>query len=643
MKKALFFTLLAISFFALSSFINILNAQVAQRWLVRYNGLGNGEDDATAMTIDASDNVYVTGASTGTGTGLDYTTIKYNASGAIQWTARYNGVGNGTDFSQSIAVDGSGNVYVTGSSTGIGTGPDYATVKYNSSGVQQWAARYNGPGNGFEMALSLTVDGSGNVFVTGSSAGNGTNYDYATIKYSSAGVQQWVSRYNGPANNVDIAYSVVVDGSGNVYIAGASSGSGTSSDYAIIKYNSSGIQQWAARYNGPGNSDDEAFCITIDGSGNSYVTGYSKGSGSSGLDYATIKYNPSGLVQWLQRYNGPGDSSDIASALTKDASGNIFVTGQSFGSTSNYDYATIKYNSTGVQQWIARYNGPGNNFDGANSIAADNSGNIYITGESRGVGTGSDYATIKYNSSGAQQWVQRYNSSNGSDEAKSIAVDDYGGVFVTGQSFGTNIDYCTIGYIQTPPAPELISPPNNSTGITLTPILDWSDVPTANIYRVQVSTNSGFSSFVINQTVPNISLYQVQANVLQNSVQYYWRVRDSNAVGASLWSSVWNFTTTPIGIKPISSQIPDDYKLYSNYPNPFNPSTIIIFDLPKPGYAGLSVYDLLGRELEVLVSEKLNAGSYKVDWNADKYPSGVYFYKLQTEAFSGTKKMILMK
>jgi hypothetical protein len=643
MKKALFFILPVISFLALFSLTNISNAQVAQRWLVRYNGLGNGEDDATSMTIDAADNIYVTGASTGIGTGLDYTTIKYNASGALQWVARYNGIGNGTDFSQSIAVDGSGNVYVTGSSTGIGTGLDYATIKYNASGVQQWAARYNGPGNGLEMALSVTVDGSGNVFVTGYSAGNGTNYDYATLKYNSAGVQQWVARYNGPANDVDIAYSVIVDGSGNVYTTGASIGSGTSGDYATIKYNSSGIQQWAVRYNGPGNGNDEAYCIILDGSGNCYVTGYSKGSGSSGLDYETIKYNPSGLVQWAQRYNGPGDSSDIAYALTRDVSDNIFVTGESFGSTSNYDYATIKYNSTGVQQWIARYNGPGNSSDCANAIAADYSGNVYVTGRSTGVGTGIDYSTVKYSFSGVQTWVQRYNSSNGSDEAKSIAVDDYGGVFVTGQSFGNNIDYCTIGYIQTPPPPALISPPNNSTGITLTPVLDWSDVPTANTYRVQVSTSSGFGSFVINQRVLNFSVYQVQENALQNSTQYYWRVRDSNAVGASSWSSVWNFTTTPIGIKPISSHIPNDYRLYHNYPNPFNPSTIIIFDLPKPGYVGLSVYDILGKELKVLVSEKLNAGSYKVDWNADKYPSGVYFYKLHTESFSDTKKMVLLK
>ena len=80
-----------------------------------------------------------------------------------------------------------------------------------------------------------------------------------------------------------------------------------------------------------------------------------------------------------------------------------------------------------------------------------------------------------------------------------------------------------------------------------------------------------------------------------------------------------------------------------NYPNPFNPSTNIKFELPKTGNVKLVIYDVLGREVETLLNEKLNAGSYEAVWNADKYSSGVYFYKLETGDFTQTKKMILMK
>src|SRR5207253_11025758 len=132
---------------------------------------------------------------------------------------------------------------------GSGSGLDFATIKYNSSGVQQWAKRYNGPANSDDVAYAIAIDGSGNVYVTGSSLGSGTGLDYATVKYNSAGTQLWASRYNGPANIDDVALSIAVDCARNVYVTGGSTGSGSGFDYATVKYNSSGVQQWASRYN----------------------------------------------------------------------------------------------------------------------------------------------------------------------------------------------------------------------------------------------------------------------------------------------------------------------------------------------------------------------------------------------------------
>jgi hypothetical protein len=137
------------------------------------------------------------------------------------------------------------------------------------------------------------------------------------------------------------------------------------------------------------------------------VTGYSPGSGTSS-DYATIKYNSAGVEQWVARYNGPGNSDDAAFAIMVDVAGNIYVTGRSYSSSTGYDYATIKYNSAGIEQWIARYDGPENSDDIARAIAVGPAGNVYVTGYSGGSGTSSDYATIKYNSAGAEQWIARY-------------------------------------------------------------------------------------------------------------------------------------------------------------------------------------------------------------------------------------------
>jgi len=248
-----------------------------------------------------------------------------------EWVARYDGAGDGWsgDVASAIAVDNSGNVFVTGRSDGSGTEVDYATIKYNSAGVEQWVTRYNGPVNGDDKASAIAVDKSGNVYVTGVSVGSGMNVDYTTIKYDSLGAERWVARYNGMGNYADVAYSIAADKSGNVYVTGISYGGFSNYDYATIKYNSAGVEQWIARYNGPKNSIDGASSLALDNSGNIYVTGCSTAwndsldpNSSYDFDYATIMYNSAGLEQWVARYNGPGNDDDIAkrtSQLTTQA------------------------------------------------------------------------------------------------------------------------------------------------------------------------------------------------------------------------------------------------------------------------------------------------------------------------------------
>ncbi|MGI8924556.1 MAG: SBBP repeat-containing protein [Fimbriimonadales bacterium] len=190
--------------------------------------------------------------------------------------------------------------------------------------TQEWVARYNGPGKDFsnDSAVDVAADAQGNVYVTGYSYGSG-NFDYATVKYDSAGKEQWVARYNG-ANGDDFATALATDGSGNVYVTGYSWNGSNREDYATIKYDSEGNEQWVARYHG-GSWVDKAYAVAVDPSGNVYVTGESHGS--IGSDYATIKYDSSGKEQWVAR--GPEESvlGERAVALAVDASGNVYVTG----------------------------------------------------------------------------------------------------------------------------------------------------------------------------------------------------------------------------------------------------------------------------------------------------------------------------
>jgi uncharacterized delta-60 repeat protein len=434
-----------------------------EKWVARYDGHYD-TDIATAIAVDSSGNIYVTGKSWGWGTNYDYATIKYDPSGSQLWAARYNGPGNFWDEASAIAVDRSGSVYVTGRSVGHVSNnevitTDYATIKYNANGKQLWAKRYAGAHNAADEARAIAVDRSGNVYITGSSEGYTSASDYLTIKYSPSGKQLWVAKYNGPGNFYDEARAISVDRSGNIYVTGDSVGSGTGDDIATIKYNSNGKQLWLTRFNGSGSHDDEVSDLAVDGSGNIYVTGSSPGPNFR-EDFLTIKCDTNGKQLWAKRYNGPANGFDTAKALALDSLGNVYITGRCQGKgDQNWDYATIKYNTNGKQLWVKRYNGPANSEDVALDIAVDSSGNVYVTGWSEGVdtdpemGNPSDYATIKYNPSGKQLWVERYNGpSKHWDGAYAIAVDGSGNVYVTGGSDTGSVggpgpsDYATLKY-----------------------------------------------------------------------------------------------------------------------------------------------------------------------------------------------------
>jgi uncharacterized delta-60 repeat protein len=624
------------------------NSSGDEQWVARYNGPANSSDEPKDIALDNSGNVYVTGISFDLYTHSDYTTIKYDSAGVELWVARYNGPETVSDEVAALAVGDSGNVFVTGGSPGfstLGTNFDYATVKYNAGGIEQWVVRYTGPGNSLDRATAMAVDTAGNIYVTGYSTNYLTGKDYATIKYNSLGAQQWVVRYNGPGNHNDEAIAIAVDYSGNVYVTGSSWGSGTSTDYATIKYNSDGIEQWVARYN---DSGEGATALAIDGHGNVYVTGYSGG------DYATIKYSSDGIQQWMARYNGPGNSNDRANALAVDNAGNVYVTGVGF--FSNRDYVTIKYNSNGVEQWVARYFGYGLT-DVANTMAIDDSGNVIVTGSSWGSGTNEDYATVKYDSNGTEQWVARYNGpGNVVDRATAIVIDGLGSIIVTGQSMGsgTSSDYTTIkynlaGFEQWIARYTGMYGDDAATAIAA----DGSD----NIYVTGrsggLTSDDDYATVKYNSDGIEkwVARYNGAANAIDNATAL--AVDNENNVYVTGYSETdfnhYSIYTTIKYVQILTSveeekrDIPEDYWLGQNYPNPFNPTTTIRYTLPNSQFVTLIIYDLLGREVATLVNEKQTAGRYSVNFDAIQLSSGLYFYKITAGSFSKVRKMMLIR
>ena len=388
-------------------------SQPFQQWVASYNGTSNSIDYGRELRIDAVGNAYIAGTVSNRGTAKDIAVIKYNSQGVQQWVATYNGTANLDDWGYGLVVDSAGNSYAVGFTSTATSGKDFVTVKFDSSGVFQWAKQYNGTGNLDDAANHIAIDPWGNVIVTGPSKGIGTFDDYATVKYSSNGTQLWAARYDGPANDIDDARTITTDKWGNVYVSGGSIGIGSDYDYATVKYDSLGNQKWVARYNGPANYYDLVFyqgSVIADTLGNVYITGYSTGLDTS-LDYATIKYDSLGNQLWVSRFFTDSAGTDYADAIYVDDSSNVYVTGGSYKAPTNFDFATVKYDSHGVQQWVSYYNGTANDWDEAYGVVTDDSFNVYILGRSPGTGTMADFVTIKYSSSGNQLWEARYANS----------------------------------------------------------------------------------------------------------------------------------------------------------------------------------------------------------------------------------------
>ena len=346
------------------------------------------------------------------------------------WVVRYNGPRNGSDIAHAITVDNQGNAYVTGGSEGISTDLDFATLKYATDSSLLWVARYNGPANFVDVALAILLDGQGSVYVAGDSyGGSGFDYDYAIVKYNSSGQLLWVRRYNGTGSREDRFSALAVDRQGNAYLTGSSFDSGVDWDFVTVKYDANGNQVWIRRYNRLGNSNDYARAIAVDGYGNVYVTGASTGSGT-GYDYATVKYDANGNQVWIRRYNGLNNRDDNAHAIAVDSHGNVYVVGAADGGCT-----MVKYDSHGNELWIVRHQ----SLSPHQMMVDDDQGSVYVMGSSVGGST-----VVRYDSNGSELWtVYRPQV-----EARALAIDAQGNVYVTGWARQYNSDYVTIKYEQ---------------------------------------------------------------------------------------------------------------------------------------------------------------------------------------------------
>jgi hypothetical protein len=325
-------------------------ADLSPIWVSRYNSPASGDDSGSAIAVSPKGSaVFVTGASTGSGTGLDYATEALNAStGARLWVRRLDGSAHGNDLPVAVAVNAAGSVvFVTGTTAGAGTGSDYLTVAYAAStGKRLWVATYDGPAHGTDDARAMTLDPDGSrLYVTGSSdGGSTTGEDYATVAYNSAtGLREWVRRFNGPANGDDTANAIAAVPDGGAVVVTGTSGTTTGDDWQTIAYGpTTGSRLWAKRFTRSPNSTVPGRAGAVVASPDSSVV-YVAGGATSKSDVGhhellnVVAYTASnGAVVWrsvrrlnLMRFSG--EEADWA-AVTPDGA-TVYAVAPSLGSS----------------------------------------------------------------------------------------------------------------------------------------------------------------------------------------------------------------------------------------------------------------------------------------------------------------------
>ncbi len=521
-----------------------------------------------------------------------------------------------------------------------------------------WATQIGG--SSFDRATEAANDGEGNRIVTGSFRGTcdfgdtsltSLGFDDVFLtKYNNLGQLLWVRQGGGTGSN--IANSVAVDSSENIVIAGEFTSSITfqdtmltssgSNDVFVAKYRPDGSLSWVKQL---GSFKTEiARHIAIDDGCNILLCGMFSGTAtfgdtsltSSGAeDIFIAKLDSSGQIIWAERAGGA--SQDVGLGLTTDKMNNVIISGYyrstaMFGDSVvtgsiEHEVFTAKYSSSGNFIWVETGNSGGVNL--GIDVYVDDQNNILATGYFRESLTVSDTTIfapagvflVKYSSDGELIWIS-HGSGAIRNFGNSIAVNTQGEYYVAG-SFEGSIDFSGTTLLSNGQLDAFIA--KYSTDGTVEWALSFGAEEFDQGFSIVIDQND--EGYVAGYFSENIQLGPFSLSSPNNSDAFFAKFTDTGIVGSQSTENI----------------VPQQIELFQNFPNPFNPSTKISFNLSAPLSVKLDILNVRGQVVGQLFTDSLNPGKHQIIWNADALQSGVYFYRLRAGDQTKIKKMILLR
>ncbi|NOS84013.1 MAG: T9SS type A sorting domain-containing protein [Ignavibacteria bacterium] len=675
--------MLRITFFLLMICSQFVYSQFVPEWVQVHTQNNSGLNSANLCAKDNSGSIFVAN-NFYNGSNFDVMTTKYNSDGSFAWSRQFGSGGNeNIDFATKLIVDNSGNILITGN----GSTADYYeskifVLKYNTAGTLVSSIEYRRAGSPLTIVSDLTADAAGNIFICGQLHNFQTFVDSSlVIKFNPSLSELWIRTAKDTTSEGNYARSVNTDPSGNVFVSGVSSSSIT-----VKKYDSSGNLNWFRKnyiqgLDNPYAKNPSAF---LDNNQNYYISAFKREiAGNDTTKSILMKYNSSGVNQWTYVYNFTVDGIEQVKNIFTDNS-DIYL--------HIIDYSNsllVKINPNGIQQWQKIFNHP------VNYVNTDLTGKIITAGYKTAffrtelcmdrissAGTTEVSYSYSYDGSGTDQAVTFFNTNDsklllgGLHNSSVMLVKLTPSMTQSVTQTRNNINKAILDNQTTFDTVSFLSdnmPVNTqvkSVSVNIDSILHTADgdlqimLIHQNYTDTLVFNRGGFSDNFIGTKLSDTSVTQIcntnsapftgyfspcrpliQFNNLNLTGPWILRIYDRRSPDTGILKA-WSITIEyeiPIGIEPVSGEIPVNFNLQQNYPNPFNPVTKIRFSIPKQSFTKMIIYDITGKEISTLLENNLSAGIYETNFNASDLSSGIYFYKLITEDFTETKKMVLIK